>query len=231
MQSKSRGAICAAHLRNSILGTINNVQHHYKKETDDELNWLPRPTLQWSRDSRRISCLERAVDQRPNTYALQSSVHSGLVNNSLQCICVGPLVHCIEAFEMIHPGECSQTDPWTHRTNCNYTMHAPVYALDPIAIKMNIYAWASNNWNLVHGLWQEVPKLVYAFWTLQPVGLASDWCTEYWHIACTISMSIFLMTHSSVLLDFDLSPHGQNTIILYSNKCLQQISSYWSEQS
>ena len=35
--------------------------------------------------------------------------------------------------------------------------------------EMVIYAWASNNGNLVYELWQEVPKLVHTFWTLQPV--------------------------------------------------------------
>ena len=43
-----------------------------------------------------------------------------------------------------------------------------VYTLWLIAMEMQ-YAWASNNWNLVYALWQEVLKLVHAFWTLQPV--------------------------------------------------------------
>ncbi len=31
-------------------------------------------------------------------------------------------------------------------------------------------SWANNNCNLVCALWQEGPKLVYAFWSLQPVN-------------------------------------------------------------
>ena len=31
----------------------------------------------------------------------------------------------------------------------------------------------SQQWNLVNALWLEIPKLVYAFWTLQPV----EWVT------------------------------------------------------
>ncbi len=51
------------------------------------------------------------------------------------------------------------------------TIRTPVYALDPIAIKMNICMRIRN---LVYTLWQEVPKLVYAFWTLQPVNCIMD---------------------------------------------------------
>ncbi len=47
-------------------------------------------------------------------------------------------------------------------------MHTPVYAVWLIAMEMH-NTWASNNWNLVYALWQEVPKRVYTFKTLQPV--------------------------------------------------------------
>ncbi len=43
-----------------------------------------------------------------------------------------------------------------------------VYALGLILIQMHICA-SSQQWDLVYALWQEIPKLVYAFLTLQPV--------------------------------------------------------------
>ena len=33
---------------------------------------------------------------------------------------------------------------------------------------------SSQQWDLVYALWQEIPKLVYAFWTLQPVFIAES---------------------------------------------------------
>ncbi len=32
-----------------------------------------------------------------------------------------------------------------------------------------------QQWDLVYALWQEIPKLVYAFWTLQPVVYHLKW--------------------------------------------------------
>ncbi len=39
-----------------------------------------------------------------------------------------------------------------------------------IAIKMHICMSSQQN-DLVYPLWQEVPKLVYAFWTCKPVNM------------------------------------------------------------
>ena len=43
-----------------------------------------------------------------------------------------------------------------------------VYALWLISIQMHI-CMSSQQWDLVYALWQEIPKLVYAFLALQPV--------------------------------------------------------------
>ncbi len=54
--------------------------------------------------------------------------------------------------------------------NCNQTHNAYIWCthLGLIAIKMHI-CMSSQQMNLVYTLWQEVPKLAYAFWTCKPV--------------------------------------------------------------
>ncbi len=60
-----------------------------------------------------------------------------------------------------------------------------------IAIKMHISISSQQN-NLVYALWQEVPKLVYTFWTYKPV---------IWNFGGTPMEFLFLFLE---LLTFDI---------------------------
>ncbi len=86
-----------------------------------------------------------------------------------------------------------------------------VYALWLISIQMHI-CMSSQQWHLVYALWQEIPKLVYAFFTLQPVISNSQKfeCTRF--------------------LDFPLSPAANNECFLIWNLMTDtNLSSLWNE--
>ena len=85
------------------------------------------------------------------------------------------------AFYSFNPLQCLSIPLWAHY----------VYFL------RGTYAWASNNWNLVYALWQEWPKLVYAFWSLQPVGKGSAMNYCIWAISQSPNLPIWLLTISS----------------------------------
>ncbi len=57
---------------------------------------------------------------------------------------------------------------------------------------------SSQQWDLVYALWQEIPKLVYAFWTLQPVkGLLFR--------EATIPLTDILVTWNQISLEYGAS--------------------------